>query len=533
MLSMEAIKPNHWDTLAPHFDALLATDLTSAELPHWLRRWSDLEKTVWEERAGLKRARSMDIANQSAQQAFDDFTVGTFSNFKFATQQLKAKVLSFSAHPSAPQHLELLRRWHSEAELFRPDNVPLQAEIDLLADRYDGLVRTNDEGLPPSDSTEYSQRRRNQHWLQQRQPIDQLFLELRRLRRQLARNAGVSDYRAYRWRELGRLDYTPDQCLHFHEAVATDLVPLAALLLARSSEPSKMLPQCDIFATASLFESDMQPVMAAIDPELGTLFAQMRSGYLDLGKRPHKARGSEEWIFPVTEVPYVRVDADGTVEGISLLLHECGHAFHDFLSIRRQNLIWNLGGPTEFEEFAAIALTYLGLPHLHHSGIYSAADLAQIAIAQVKEAIVRWLPHIIQIDAFQHWLYTEAPEDLQAPEIDAQWLKLAKRFQPAIAHSGAQSGVNAEDAIGWQQVGLLFHAPFYNIEYALAHLGALQLHQHMQVDPVATWRAYRSALAQGNTLSLPELYAKAGARLPLDPQVVREIAETVARDLEL
>jgi oligoendopeptidase F len=42
--------------------------------------------------------------------------------------------------------------------------------------------------------------------------LDELFLRALGLLRKMARNAGLSDYRAYRWRQLGRFDYTPQEC---------------------------------------------------------------------------------------------------------------------------------------------------------------------------------------------------------------------------------------------------------------------------------------------------------------------------------
>ena len=95
---MEALNPNDWNTLAPHFDALLAADLTLNDVPLWLRRWSDLEKIVWEGRAHLKRAKSEDATSEAAQQAFNDFTSGPFSHFKFAAQRLREKLLALPAY---------------------------------------------------------------------------------------------------------------------------------------------------------------------------------------------------------------------------------------------------------------------------------------------------------------------------------------------------------------------------------------------------------------------------------------------------
>ncbi len=47
------------------------------------------------------------------------------------------------------------------------------------------------------------------------------------MRFRIAANAGLPDYRAYRWRELLRFDYTPQDCLSFHQAIEAVVVPAA------------------------------------------------------------------------------------------------------------------------------------------------------------------------------------------------------------------------------------------------------------------------------------------------------------------
>jgi len=102
-------------------------------------------------------------------------------------------------------------------------------------------------------------------------------------------------------------------------------------------------------------------------------------------------------------------------------------------------------------------------------------------------------------------------------------MALSRRFAPWVDWSGLE----AEHAAEWHQLGLVFRMPFYNIAYDLAELGAVQIWRNAQRDRPAAWRAFREALALGNTCSLPELFAVAGARLPFEREVLRELAEYV------
>src|SRR5690606_20731580 len=59
----------------------------------------------------------------------------------------------------------------------------------------------------------------------------ELFDKLLRLRHQVAINAGFENYRDYKFKALGRFDYTPEDCFAFHEAVKKHILPLQERIL--------------------------------------------------------------------------------------------------------------------------------------------------------------------------------------------------------------------------------------------------------------------------------------------------------------
>jgi oligoendopeptidase F len=67
-------------------------------------------------------------------------------------------------------------------------------------------------------------------WQEDHRRIGELVLTLLPLWREIANHAGLPDFRAYSWRELNRLDYTPEDCFAFHDAVQAEIVPLARAL---------------------------------------------------------------------------------------------------------------------------------------------------------------------------------------------------------------------------------------------------------------------------------------------------------------
>lgn len=559
MTSLEHLNPDHWSEIEPHFQKLLAEDLTSERVPDWLQRWSDLECAVDEGGVAAARAVSENTADQAAEKRHLHYIQEIYPQVQVAAQALKNKLLAVEGFTPGPEHRELFRRFRSEAALFRAENVPLHAESATLATDYDKIVgdmvisldgeevtlqQAEQRLLEPKRSErEAAWRAVQSRWLRERDTLDALYLKLLGLRRRIARNAGLPDFRAYMWQGLQRFDYTPEDTLTFHRAIETEVVPLASKLLdirRRQLDLDALRPwdlQVDPHSRPPLrpfkdpadLEEGAARIFSQVSPELGAQFARLRGGYLDLGSRRNKAPGGYCAFFPRTGVPYIFMNAVGTQSDVQTLLHEGGHAFHDLASHANQPLTWDWGASAEFSEVASMGMELLASPYLEASrgGFYTDEDAAR-ARTEHLEGIIRFLPYMAVVDAFQHWVYADAPEDVTASDLDAQWDQLWQRFMPDVDWSGLE----AERMTGWHRKLHIFQAPFYYVEYGLAQIGALQVWRNAQRDQEEALRAYRAALALGRTRPLPELFETAGVRLAFDAGTVGELVRLVAVSLK-
>jgi oligoendopeptidase F len=89
---------------------------------------------------------------------------------------------------------------------------------------------------------------------------------------------------------------------------------------------------------------------------------------------------------------------------------------------------------------------------------------------------------------------------------------LWQRFIPGVDWGGLEQ----ELMTGWQRKLHIHQVPFYYVEYGLAQLGAVQVWRNALTDQAEAVASYRRALALGGTVSLPELYATAGAKFAFD-----------------
>src|ERR1700685_369671 len=66
--------------------------------------------------------------------------------------------------------------------------------------------------------------------------IESIFEQLLKLREKIAANAGFPDYLSYAFRARGRFDYTPEDCVKFHQSIEKDIMPLLRRLQAERRE---------------------------------------------------------------------------------------------------------------------------------------------------------------------------------------------------------------------------------------------------------------------------------------------------------
>ena len=363
--------------------------------------------------------------------------------------------------------------------------------------------------------------------------LDELFLKLLKLRRQLAVNASLPDFRSFAWRHWNRFDYTPEESMALHASIASAVVPIIVKLREERQEdlgltglrpwdtsvdPASREP-LHPFTTVTELEDGMARIFTRLDPELAEQFNSLRDGWLDLEAREGKVPGlGYQGFFPVSKKPFIYWSVNGTHRDVWVLVHEAGHAFHSLASVAYNDLTWNFYPGLEFAEVASQTMELLMLPYLSNNegGFYNEEDAAR-AKREGLERVMLALPNLAYADAFQHWLYAEAPEDVSIEAIDAKWIELSEQFAPGVNWAGLEH----LRAKGWQSIHI-FAEPFYMLEYAFAWLGAVQIWRNALQNPQTALKKYRAALALGGTKPLPELFETAGARFAFDRETIGE-----------
>jgi M3 family oligoendopeptidase len=198
-----------------------------------------------------------------------------------------------------------------------------------------------------------------------------------------------------------------------------------------------------------------------------------------------------------------------------------GHAVNTYLQFESEN-----GGIQEYNLRAEAAELYshglelLLLDKLHL--FYT--DEKEFKISQ-REELRRTFNMLIgplSGDLFQHWLYTNP--DHTPEERDAKFLEIHKRFP---FHPVDITGLESEVATMWTAVIHYFGYPFYNIEYSMSMLGALQLLQIYREDPAKAMALYKQGAGSDPNQSIADIYRHTGIEFDFSEQYVAKTSKFV------
>jgi oligoendopeptidase F len=558
---MISLNPRDWNSIQPHFTDLQNQVLDKTNIESWLKTWSDLEAQIYEAYSRAYRAKMENTGDLAAEEVFLDLLEHILPPVSIAANQLKQKWIGFTDYQPTTQTAVLRQRVRAEAKIFQEQNVPLLTELGKLGVEYDKLVGALEiefEGqqitfyeaaakleLPDRVLRERVFRDMVAAWANVRDQLDVIFLKMLPLRRQIAKNAGFQDYREYIWLEKNRFDYSPEDALNLHQIILDHVVPIASELRQERLRRFQLdavkpwdtnvsfdgLTALKPFSTVTELETKISSMFHHLDPELGVQFDTLREKDLDLEARVGKGPGGFCDFFPASGQAYIFMNAVGTQDDVQTMLHEGGHAFHALESFKHQHLHWNYHGPMEFCEVASMGMELLASPYLEleNGGFYTKHDARRARSIHLRQSAILFLPYMAVVDAFQHWLYVLASENISMTDIHAKWAELHQKYIPSIDFSGIEDALSMR----WQLQSHIFTAPFYYIEYGIAQLGALQLWQHSLEQPIDTVKQYRHALGLGYTKGLADLFKAAGIELPFDPQVVKGLMAFVSKHLEL
>jgi oligoendopeptidase F len=547
-----------WESLEPFFSTLVNEQIESkAALEAWLKKTSELEAVISEDACWRQVRMTCDTENKQLEKAFNYFYMEIAPKMQPYADKINRKLVdcAFTKELDADKYFTYLRSIKKNIELFREGNIPINAELSVMQQQFGQIagkmtVEVGGKEYTLQQAAKFlenpDRKIREEVYLKiqnrryaDRDALNELFNKLVEKRHQIALNTDFANYRDYKFKELGRFDYTPQECFNFHEAIKQHVVPLVKIIYEEQrksigvdvlrpwdmeAEPAGIQPLQPFNNGKELLEKSIE-CFEQLNPFFADCLKKMdEMKRFDLDSRKGKAPGGYNMPLAETGAPFIFMNAAGTLDDVTTMVHEGGHAVHSFLTHDLE-----LSGFKEYgAEIAEVASMAMELFSMEHWNIFF-TDAEELRRAKFKqlERVLTILPWIARIDAFQHWIYENPSHTVE--ERNAQWMKLANEYSTGMID---YTGLEQFRLTEWQRQLHLFEVPFYYIEYGIAQLGAIGLWMQFKQDQQKALSNYINALSLGGTKTLPELYEAAGLKFDFSPQHIKSLMEFVRGEME-
>lgn len=551
-------KITDWSALEPYFRELLERPVNSKkELENWLADVSELEAVLGEDAAWRQIKMTCDTENKALEDAFTYFVMEIQPKVQPYADKINRKLVEnqFTDQLTGDAYKVYLRNVKKNIELFREENIPLQAEIAVLAQQYgviSGKMSVEVQGQeytlqqatkflenPNRELREEVYRKINDRRLQDKDQMNDLFSKLLDKRNKVGKNAGFENYRDYKFADLGRFDYTKQDCFQFQDAVKKSIVPLVDFIYDRKrqklglpslrpwdteAEPEGIKPLHPFSSGEELISKTIE-CFNRLNPFFADCLKKMKEmGRLDLESRKGKAPGGYNCPLPETGAPFIFMNAAGQMGDVTTMVHEGGHAVHSFLA-HHLPLTAFKEYPMEIAEVASMTMELFTMDYW--DVFFDNEEDLRRAKEHQLERVITIFPWIATIDKFQHWVYENPDHTLESRE--ENWRRILNEYSSVALDV---SGLEDYRKFSWQRQLHLFEVPFYYIEYGIAQLGAIGLWKQFKEDKNKAINNYINALKLGGTKTLPELYAAAGLKFSFAPDYISELMLFVQQEME-
>lgn len=547
-----------WENLEPYFKDLLDRKISSREeLDQWLLDMSELDAVVSEDACWRQIRMTCDTENKQLEEAFTYFMMEIQPRIQPYSDQLNRKLIAnpLTAGLDQKEYFTFLRSVRKSIDLFREQNISLLAELSVLGQQFGAIsgkmtVLVNGQEYTLQQAAKFLENpdrelreevflKIQERRLQDKDGLNELYSKLIGKRQQVAANAGFANYRDYKFAELGRFDYTKEDCFRFHEAVKQHILPLVEMIHENKkkelgldslrpwdveAEPPGREPLRPFTTGRELLEKTMD-CFNRMRPFFGDCLRTMKAmNRFDLESRKGKAPGGYNCPLAETGAPFIFMNAAGQMSDVTTMVHEGGHAIHSFLTHSlRLNAFKDY--PMEIAEVASMSMELFSMDYW--DVFFSKKEDLQRARQQQMERVVTIFPWIATIDKFQHWIYENPYHNVE--ERTKKWLEILNEFSSGVVD---WSGLEHYRQYSWQRQLHLFEVPFYYIEYGIAQLGALALWMQYRKNKEEAMDNYIRALSLGGTRTLPQLYQAAQLQFDFSGDHIKTLMVFLRSELE-
>ncbi|MBQ1302730.1 MAG: S-layer homology domain-containing protein [Firmicutes bacterium] len=342
-----------------------------------------------------------------------------------------------------------------------------------------------------------------------------IFLEMLKLRRDQAKDAGYGSYADYAYEELYLRDYTTEDAAEFAREAREYVLPLFndVTRICRAERYRDVLSM--IYSGDAMLDM-MLPWVEVLSDELAESFAYMRDyGLYAIGSGGGMSNQGYTIMLPTYHEPFLYNYTNGNILDLSATIHEFGH-FND--------MYWSDpdGDMSEANlDIAEVPSQALELLFTEYYPALFGEDDGKAVSMEVLRSILWSVVDAARQDEFLQWVFDQKNPSLQ--EINEAYGRISARY-----------GYDDEDEkYLWVKYSHSFESPFYYISYGTSAAGALELWARSREEYLSGVNDYLRFTALDEGMGFKESFEALGMDSPLDRGALKEMAEYLREELEI
>lgn len=441
----------------------------------------------------------------------------------------------------------------SKVKTFSPEVMDLLGEESRLTSEYQKLISTamvpfNGEEFTLSkiekfvldsdrDTRKRAMEAKFDYFSSKRDVFDELFDNLVKVRHEIATKLGFTSFTDLAYLRWARSGWDKESAAAFRENVSKHLVPLISTLVESQRQrlgvdkikvydekiqfpDGNPVPQGD----ADWIVEHGRQLYSELSDDTKDFYNEMTDrGLFDLLNKKGKANIGYCTYFGKEQVPFVFANFNGTANDVRVLVHEVGHAFQAYSTLKTQEVLDYFFPTMEGSEIFSMSMEFFVFPWAE---LFFKEEADKHRFYHLVDSLMK-IPKMCLGDEFQEEVY--ANPDLTPEERRMLWLKIEEKYMPYRDNDGI---AHLEAGGVWQEIPHIYEVPFYYLDYALAQVCAIQLWDRANENFDHAWETYVKLCKIGGSMSFVELLEEGQLQSPFDEQTFIDLKSFVSGKME-
>ncbi len=441
----------------------------------------------------------------------------------------------------------------SKVKTFSPEVMELLGEENRLTSEYQKLIASATVSFNGEEQTlskiekfvlghDRNTRKRAietkfDYFASKREVYDELFDDLVKVRHDIATKLGFTSFTDLAYLRWARSGWDKESAAAFRENVRKYLVPLVSQIVEDQKqrlgidkvkvydekvqfESGNPVPQGD----ADWIVEQGRQLYSELSEETKNFYNEMtEKGLFDLLNKKGKANIGYCTYFAKEKVPFVFANFNGTSNDVRVLIHEVGHAFQAYSTLKSQEIPEYFFPTMEGSEIFSMSMELFVFPWSH---LFFKEDADKHRFFHLVDSLIK-LPKMCVGDEFQEEVY--ANPSLTPEERRQLWSRLEKKYMP---YRDNDHITHLEEGGSWHEIPHIYEVPFYYLDYALAQVCAIQLWDRSTKDWKEAWYTYVRLCKIGGSKSFTELLEEGQLSSPFEEQTFIDLTTFLSEKIE-